>query len=179
MAKIDILFPFILSWERGFVNDPTDTGGATNKGVTISTWRKVGYDKDGDGDIDVDDLRLLSDEDVKNRVLRPHYWNRWKADDIVCQALANILVDWVWCSGKWGIIIPQRILGVKQDGIVGVKTLNALNSFPVPEELFNSIQEDRLKFVDDIVKCNKSQKKYIRGWKRRINSITFTALKMN
>jgi lysozyme family protein len=176
MANIDILVPFILKWEGGFVNDPADAGGATNKGVTIGTWRKVGYDKDGDGDIDVDDLKLLSVEDVRDRVLKPHYWDRWKADDIICQALANTLVDWVWCSGKWGIIIPQRILGVEQDGIVGVKTLNAINSFYNYEELFNKIQKSRLKFVDDIVKRDNSQKKYINGWKRRINAITFNKL---
>ena len=56
MADVMKLAPFILSFEGGFVNDPDDRGGATNKGVTIATWRKVGYDKDGDGDIDFNDL---------------------------------------------------------------------------------------------------------------------------
>ena len=42
MAKIDILAPFILSYEGGFVNDPLDRGGATNMGVTIATWKSVG-----------------------------------------------------------------------------------------------------------------------------------------
>ncbi len=65
MANANILLPFILRWEGGFVNDPTDRGGATNKGVTITTWRQVGYDKDGDGDIDVKDLKLLSVDDVR------------------------------------------------------------------------------------------------------------------
>lgn len=73
MAKIDVLLPFILKWEGGFANDPADAGGATNKGVTIATWRNVGYDKDGDGDIDVQDLKLLSNADVRDRVLKPHF----------------------------------------------------------------------------------------------------------
>ena len=34
---------------------------------------------------------------------------------------ANTLVDWLWCSGAWGIKIPQKILGLKVDGIVGEK----------------------------------------------------------
>ena len=42
------LVPFILSWEGGFVNDPDDVGGATNKGITIATWRLHGCDNDGD-----------------------------------------------------------------------------------------------------------------------------------
>ncbi len=67
MADVKILAPFILKWEGGFVDDPVDRGGATNKGVTIATWRQVGYDKDGDGDIDVDDLRLLTQDDAVKR----------------------------------------------------------------------------------------------------------------
>ena len=38
MADIKNLIPFILKWEGGFANDPTDRGGATNKGVTIATY---------------------------------------------------------------------------------------------------------------------------------------------
>lgn len=37
MANINKLKPFILKWEGGFVDDPADLGGATNKGVTIGT----------------------------------------------------------------------------------------------------------------------------------------------
>ena len=37
MANAKRLQPFILRWEGGFVNDPLDRGGATNKGITIGT----------------------------------------------------------------------------------------------------------------------------------------------
>ena len=72
MANVNDLAPFILKWEGGFVNDPKDRGGATNMGVTLNTWNRVGYDKDKDGDIDVKDLKLLSKEDVVNKVLKPY-----------------------------------------------------------------------------------------------------------
>ena len=75
MANVYKLAPWILKWEGGFVNDPADLGGATNMGVTIGTWKSCGYDKDGDGDIDVDDLHLLTREDVVKRVLKPHLAN--------------------------------------------------------------------------------------------------------
>ena len=75
----------------------------------------MGYDKDGDSDINIDDIRLLTPHDTL-AVLKTCYWDRWRADEINNQKVANILVDWLWCSGKWGILIPQRILGVPVDG---------------------------------------------------------------
>lgn len=172
MAQCEILLPFILRWEGGFVNDPNDRGGATNKGVTLSTWRNVGYDKDGDGDIDVTDLKQLTDEDVMSRVLKPHYWDRWRADEITSQSVANMLVDWVWCSGAYGIKIPQRILNVKIDGIVGAKTLSAVNSRD-PRELFDELRNEREEFLRRIVKNNPTQKKFLRGWINRLNAIRY------
>lgn len=172
MANIDKLAPFILRWEGGFVNDPVDKGGATNMGVTIGTWRSVGYDKDGDGDIDVDDLHLLDKEDVIERVLRPHYWNRWRADEILNQSVANILVDWVWASGTHGIKRPQRILGVTADGIVGPKTIAAVNSMD-PMELHFRIKNDRIKFIDEICQRDHSQERFRKGWLNRINALVY------
>lgn len=189
MANVDTLLPFILRFEGGFVNDPTDAGGATNKGVTIATWRQVGYDKDGDGDIDVTDLKKLTDADVRDRVLKPAFWNRWKADRINSQGVANILVDWVWGSGKHGIVIPQRLLGVVPDGIVGEKTLAAVNATD-PRQLFDAIFEARKKFLHDITnqsiaryeskigrKATEAElkkhtnKRFIKGWLNRLEAI--------
>ncbi len=189
MANVDKLLPYILKWEGGFVNDPADSGGATNKGVTISTWRSVGYDKDGDGDIDVDDLKKLTNADVRNRVLKPAFWDRWKADQIKSQGVANILVDWVWGSGKYGITIPQRLLGVTVDGIVGPKTLAAVNAAN-PKDLFNRIYKEREKYLRDIAaksvaayekkigrKATESEtrkhtkQRFLKGWLNRLADI--------
>lgn len=178
MANVYKLAPFILKWEGGFVNDPADLGGATNMGVTIGTWKSCGYDKDGDGDIDVDDLHLLTREDVVKRVLKPHYWDRWKADRIKSQSVANLVVDWVWASGKNGITGVQRILGVSVDGIVGEKTLAAMNGRNA-RELFADIKRARISFIEGIIKRDPSQMVFKKGWLSRLNCINYGSLTLN
>lgn len=173
MARVELLAPLILKWEGKFVNDPDDLGGATNMGVTIGTWRQVGYDKDGDGDIDVSDLKLLTREDVVARVLKPHYWDRWQADKINNQSIANILVDWVWGSGFHGVVIPQKLLGVQPDGKVGAKTIAALNAAD-PKELHAKIWNARYNFLEGICKSRPANKKFFRGWVNRLNDFKFS-----
>lgn len=169
-AEIEKLGPIVAKWEGGYVNDPKDKGGPTNMGITLNTWKHYGYDKNKDGLINEKDIKLLNQDDFKY-VLR-RYWDKWKADDILNQSVANILVDWYWASGKWGIIIPQRILGVTQDGIVGPNTIKAVNNSD-QKKLFNDIMNARIKFIDDIIKNNPSQKRFEKGWKNRLNDFVF------
>lgn len=172
-SKIEKLAPVVAKWEGGYVNDPLDRGGATNMGVTVDTWKLYGYDKNGDGLINDVDMKLLSKDDFKY-VLRK-YWDKWKADEIKNQSIANILVDWYWASGKWGIVIPQRVLGLTADGVVGPKTLEKVNAEieKDAEALFDKIFSARVKFLDDIVKNNPSQKRFLKGWKNRLNDFKF------
>jgi type VI secretion system secreted protein VgrG len=38
MAKFEIFLPLLLRFEGGFVQDPDDPGGTTNKGITFETF---------------------------------------------------------------------------------------------------------------------------------------------
>lgn len=170
MANVEKLVPFILKWEGGFVNDPDDLGGATNRGVTLATYaqycKKKGYPVPT-----VERLKNLSEREWAE-ILKTMYWDRWKADKIVNQSVANILVDWVWASGVHGVKRPQKILGVSIDGIVGNQTLAAVNAKDA-KELFYAIKADRIRFIDEICKARPANEKYRRGWMNRINNLTF------
>jgi lysozyme family protein len=189
MADANKLFPFILKWEGGFVDDPADAGGATNKGVTLKVWEEVGYDKNGDGVIDVEDLKLLTDKDVFDYVFKPKYWDRWKADAIRSQKVANILVDWVWCSGGKGIHNPQRLLGVAIDGVVGNATIAAVNAAN-EDKLFSDLVDARINFLHAITDVSiakyqvelgriateaelmkHTDQRFIAGWINRVNAL--------
>lgn len=155
--------------EGGFSHDVADRGGPTNMGVTLNTWRWVGYDKDGDGDVDPEDLLRLTRNDVQ-KVVRHFYWNRWRADEIESQALAEMVVDWLWCSGKWGILIPQKMLGVKADGYVGPVTLHAINQAD-PALFHQQLYERRLEFIQQIVHNDPSQALFLKGWVGRLEQL--------
>lgn len=174
MAEIKKFEPFILKWEGGakYTNKKSDKGGATKYGITIATWRTVGYDKNGDGKIDEKDVKLIDEEDFK-KVLKRNFWDKWKADQIKNQKVAEILVDWLWNSGKWGIIKPQQLLGVKADGIVGAKTLAAVNNYPNQRKLFESLKNARKAYIDKVIKNDPSQIVNKKGWLNRINSIVY------
>lgn len=168
MADSKILQPFILSWEGGFANHPQDPGGATMKGVTLQTFKGVfGASKT------VEDLKRITDEQW-HTIYKKYYWDRWKADQIYSQSIANLVVDWVWASGSHGITKVQELLGVKADGIVGPKTLDALNSKD-RLVLFDRIWKRREQFIKSL----KTYPTFGRGWMNRLNGIQFGRLVCN
>lgn len=173
MADYKTLRPFILSWEGGFVNDPDDLGGATNKGVTLNAfkaWRK----SQGMATPTVQDLKNITDAEWDG-VFKASYWDRWRADGIRDQSLANILVDWLWCSGSYGVRIPQSVLGVAVDGVVGAKTLAALNAQP-PSVFFERLKREREDFIGRICRSRPANRKYRKGWLNRIGSMSYGRL---
>lgn len=62
-----------LKWEGGFVNHPADPGGATNKGITLATYRR--YKKGAT----VADLKRIPRSMVE-RIYRDGYWDKVNGD---------------------------------------------------------------------------------------------------
>lgn len=166
MANSKILEPFILKWEGGFVYDKDDLGGATNRGVTLATYRSVFGSKKT-----VNDLKRMSQAQW-GVIFKKFYWDKWKADDIKDQNVANILVDWLWCSGSYGIKIPQKVLGVSVDGIVGSKTIASINARD-GKKLFDTIKQERKDYIDRICQTRPQNRKFKTGWLNRINSLSY------
>ena len=188
MAVLEKLIPHIIKWEAGvvhqgdslrslferakktgLVNDKDDAGGLTQVGVTYRTFTQYCLDKGLEPTPYT--LENLQYEDWYD-ILKTMYWDRWRADNIKNQSVANILVDWVWASGVHGIKRPQRLLGVKDDGIVGKNTLNALNGAN-QEELFAGIVFDREQFIEEIIERRPKNAKFRNGWLNRIRDFRY------
>lgn len=171
MAKIDPLIPIEFKIEGGFVDHKNDRGGATNLGVTLETWKSQGYDKDGDGDIDKDDLLLLNRNDVVG--LLQIRFDMCKANLINNQSIANILVDWVWNSGIWGIKMTQLAIGVIADGKVGKNTIDAINNGN-QAEIHSKIWNARKMWFKHIVEKDSTQKVFYNGWMNRLSNFKYS-----
>lgn len=171
MARVELLVPHILKFEGGFVNDPDDLGGATNKGVCYRTYklycsRKKNYVPT------IEDLKNISDEEFVY-ILKEMYWDACRADKIASQSVANAIVDWAWNSGTVTASKEvQKVLGVDADGIIGDVTLSAINSWN-PLVLFDAIQQARLDYLERICVARPINRKFENGWVRRVKSLQF------
>lgn len=186
MAQIEKMIPFIILWEsgvsdssadnqtlflkakaKGIVNDPADSGGATLVGVTLATYKDYCRRK-GRGVPGASALAKLSYPEWLD-ILKTMFWDRWQADSIKDQKVAEMLVDWVWTSGGYGITLPQKALGVTPDGIVGPVTLTAVNSRD-PSRLVALLKNERIAYIERICVSRPANLRFRSGWLRRINA---------
>lgn len=153
----------VLKHEGGFVNHPKDPGGATNKGVTIATFRK--YVKPGGT---VADLKRLTTAQAAH-VYRRQYWDRISGDRLPA-GIDYATFDFAVNSGpNRAAKYLQRVLGVAQDGVIGPKTIDAANNSN-PIETVNRLCDDRLAFMKRI-RGGRLWKTFGKGWSRRVGDV--------
>ncbi len=157
----------VLKHEGGFVNHPADPGGATNKGITIATYRKW-VDRDGT----VDDLKKITDAQVA-KVYRSVYWNAVKGDELQ-SGLDYAVFDFAVNSGpNRAAKYLQAVVGVAQDGKIGPKTIEAANVRD-PSKVINELCDRRQAFL----KALKTFPTFGKGWTRRVAEVRALALQL-
>lgn len=167
MARFDKFAPLLRKLEGGFVNNPNDKGGATNCGVTLATYRQF-YGKDKA----VEDLKKMTEAEWRN-IMKRGYWDVAKADYIENQSVAEIIVDWCINSGTWMLRKVQSIVGVEVDGIVGPRTLNAINTYR-QKCLHCKVLDARRDYYARLIKADPSQKVFEKGWNNRLSNFVFS-----
>ena len=172
MAKFENFAGKLLRLEGGYVNHPLDKGGPTKYGVILSVWKEHGHDKDGDGDIDADDIKKLSEEDARF-IAKKIFWDYFLADHIGNESVAEFIVDWGYNSARKTVAkIVQRLVNVEVDGTVGIQTLRAVNQAD-QERLFNQLKIERKVFLNNIIRRKPDQIVFYDGWMNRVNSFRF------
>lgn len=150
--NFDAAFQHVLKAEGGYVNHPSDPGGATNMGITEAVARRVGYRGP------MQDLPV----ELAKRIYREDYWNAVRADQLppaVRYAVFDAAVNsGVAQSVRW----LQRALGVQDDGVLGPITLSTANQAN-PDALRARLVAQRLTFLTNLNTFNT----FGRGWTRR------------
>ena len=167
MANFDTYEPRLKRWEGNkFVCDPNDYGGATNSGITLKTFQMVfGKDKT------VEDLKNLT-YDQWRRVMKGEFWDKCKADQIENQSVAEIFVDWCINAGIGKIQFVQSFVGTNQDGIVGPKTIAAINGAD-QQTLHRKIKLMRAQRFLNQIDANYKQMANFNGWFNRLIDFNF------
>tara|TARA_R110000751_G_scaffold65483_2_gene133949 strand:+ start:5951 stop:6580 length:630 start_codon:yes stop_codon:yes gene_type:complete len=160
--------PKILEHEGGFVNHPSDPGGATNKGITLATFRR--YIKPNGT---VSDLKALTTAQAVT-VYKRQYWDAVSAD-LLPSGVDYAVADFAVNSGpSRAAKYLQAVVGVTQDGQIGPATIAATKAMP-PREVIERLCGDRLAFMKRI-QGGKLWQTFGRGWQRRVDDVRAVAL---
>jgi lysozyme family protein len=156
---------FILRWEGGFVDDPDDPGGRTNKGITQKTynrWRQ----RQGLGQADV----LHIDPKEVDQIYVEGYWVPPHCPELA-QHLDLIQFDTAVNMGvRRAVMILQEGLGCKADGQFGPITAKAAHHCD-PDAVMKVYCDIREGFYRRLVERKPRLKKFLRGWLNRLNAL--------
>lgn len=159
--------PLVLREEGGFVNNPEDPGGATNKGVTLVTFRR--YVKPSGT---VADLKRLSDDQAAT-VYYKQYWS--VVDGPALPAGVDYCVfDFAVNSGPARAAkYLQAVVGAPQDGKIGPKTVAACEAM-AESDIINRLCDRRMAFLRGL----KTFDTFGKGWTARVARVRASALGM-
>lgn len=150
--------PWTLAHEGGWSNHPKDPGGATMRGVT----QRVYTDFRSRRELPNQSVRFITPEEIHD-IYRFQYWDALRCDELPA-GVDYAVFDFAVNSGvSRAARYLQRVLGVKQDGIVGVNTIRAAKEAD-PAFVVQKLCELRMQFLRGL----KTWKTFGKGWKRRV-----------
>ncbi len=163
----DASLKFVLLEEGGYTNHPSDPGGATNYGITIHDYRR--YVKPKATAADIKKMQLSE----AKAIYRAKYWDIQHCDRMP-SGVDYAMFDYGVNSGIGrSQKVLQRILKVHVDGIIGAKTLAALNAQD-PQYIILALCKERMGFL----RALRTWPVFGKGWGRRVNNVQDRALKM-
>lgn len=150
----------ILKKEGGFVNHPSDRGGATNFGITqktLETYRKK--------PVSIKDVEKLSKQEAYN-IYEDMYINKPKFYLIDDPLLKELVIDSGVHSGTHRATVwLQEVAKVTADGIIGPITTVAVNS---SKSLFIPYFNKRMVFLAELITRDSKQAVFAHGWYNRL-----------
>lgn len=167
-AIFALAIPKILEHEGGYT---VDHAGPTNFGITLPVLKDAALDIDHDGDIDADDIRAMREEHAIE-VYRRCWWDRYEYGRIEDQDVATKVFDLAVNMGpKQAHKIAQRACRAAgwelvEDGIIGPKTLAALNRLN-PSMVLAAMRSEAAAVYRMIIYKHPAYAKYEKGWLRR------------
>lgn len=166
-ANWDLCFELVLKSEGDFSDNPKDPGGMTNLGVTKRNWERY-----LDRNVSEAEMRALTPEVVKP-FYKSKYWDKIRGDDLP-SGIDYAAYDFAVNSGvnrasKW----LQKIAGVTVDGIIGPKSLEAINSCDA-EDVIDALCDMRMDFLKDL----STFETFGKGWTDRVKGVMFKARNM-
>lgn len=120
----------------------------------------------------------ISKEVLENKALmneikyfyKIEYWNKIHGDEIECQAFAdNLMLLAVNAGIKRAVVTGQRACGITDDGVYGVKTLQAFRGAGDKET--KKFTEIEIEFYKSIVSRDRTQERFLQGWINRANAV--------
>ena len=163
MDRFGKIFDYLLKVEGGYSNDKHDKGGKTKYGITEEDARDFGYKRD---------MQDLTMDFAKNIYLKKYYLGN-KLDKVTNDKVALSICDWAVNSGKNGIKNAQVAINqltnanLDVDGIIGNKTLEALNAAD-PEKFLEVYHNLQRIYYRSKVEGDKTQKEFLTGWLNRV-----------
>jgi lysozyme family protein len=165
MADFDLAFETTMKNEGGYLLHQVgnDRGGMTFAGISRKFW------PDWPGWVFLDRGEWAEElEPMAKQFYRENFWQKIRGDEIRSQAVADSIYDFAVNSGVGTAVkVAQRILGIKDDGLVGRQTLNAITLWADPDKFLLRYALAKIDRYADICSHDPGQKQFLLGWVNR------------